>query len=1485
MEYKRGSFNGRGRGSRGARNNFRATSSGYFGTGTPGVKNSFVVHSSRTKQAFSNSFHSDRGKVPSRETFKTDENPYFETDKSVPGAANRDKELIDAAAKGQITNLSNILKTSLNHISRHGLDLALLEAAKRGNKLIIQHLLRSGARTIGQDEQGHTPLMIAAEKGFLDIADILLRKGANVNAVNYAGKTALMLALQPCGASALISLLLHYNSDVNIQCKQGCTPVIRAIELKDLDAIKLLIDAGANLDRLRNQNGETAFDVATRVDMSHVLSLMLEELQFGKKNHTKQTALMKAAASCNIDAFKLLLDCSYTNIDRVNKDGSTLMQIVRALCKQNHKDSANTAKRFEMIKLLLQNGAEADDCPMKEGNALFVAVKSGQNEVVQLLCHNRVKLNYLINDKTALMLAIEKGNIELVRILLGAGADWKVKNSRQEDALLIAFKYGQIDCAKILIQRLASFNTMKAAITAIENNRPSSLHYILTHHELNINSKYLLHRAIQQNSVPLVKLLIDKGADVNLPNECMDSPLFLACNKDVSCVELLIKNGADVNLGHPSSGPPLIRAVPKVARVLLKHGADVNKASASGETALMQACCGFGNTYDMVKLLLDAGANVSLTSEKGDTCLHYAVSSENLGNIKLLLQYGAEVDVRNDAGETPFLLAAEIGNLDLLKLFRDRGADVRIIDSQGCNALLRTIKTCDVSTEVVRFLAFDEEHLNKKTSTGHTSLMLAAEMVNYEILQTLLQLGADVNIVNTQDPKKTEVTALSILLDNVQIFKDSDIKCIEELLKHGAMSSLPKRCLPVFHKIIVLDKRRLVQLFVAHGMSPCNVDLQPISFRMGAFFEMQMLRYSMNAASPLSAALASGNSHIARYLASNWFLTPSDLTVFSQCSRLRDFLESINMQDCIEFLEEFTSQPLSLMKLSFVAASAAIGPPPGRDTRIAQLPIPSVIKDKLLFKKEEAPMDFGIDTVHNRFGFLDVGINIDTHSSDSPSGVFFDFDDPDQFMYDSDSDLRFSGVMYDSDDTFIKDMAESTGEIELTDNRKNESDTKPEESSTAAENTEVPPLTYVDFTPQSLGSTFEGTEPAFADFGSVIEEANQWLQKNPQFSVYKCETIFTKLGQDFTIDNDMSLSHVAFNGKNVFVRVLRLWLIPNVGPSSSSQQIGYITVLPDHSSGDLKTFLNSMVGIATSRQIGDITFPSFDNLSQTMEKLNRHLQSKPIPGHILCMETLTFKCMEANTADKLLPEAASWVEGGGNAKVFLNAFRLYYIIGKPCFEQVGFYDEAPEILQLKEGLDLRIKFATFDQTLKKASGWLKKQSGCRVLNIQSVYVKLDRKHGLGPWLLDSNAPGYCEMPGLTESRYSKVIRVCYIKDQKLNQSSPYSKITMTSRLFIPCRLEGRTFESFSKTIMRVIKWLSKTKLPIFACETVKYQLTNESEGQGFQPERLDSLINSFQGQLYITCIRLYFPCTYEEPQPDPSDPEDLGWWGWACTVS
>ncbi|CAL1538046.1 unnamed protein product [Lymnaea stagnalis] len=941
----------------------------------------------------------------------------------------KDKELIEAASYGLINNFVNLLTQLKDSVTQFGYDIAAVEATRRGSKLILQHLLRAGARTSGTDDDGNTALMLAAEKGFLEMARILLKKGANVNAVNNAGQTALLLSIRPCGASDMISLLVANKADVNAQCKNGHTALIEALERKDLDAVKVLIDAGADMGKLRTSKSETAMDVAKRLGIAKVVLLLKEERGAGKyKKNNKLTALMKAALTCNVDAVGLLLDCSFTDVNRTVSEGSTLMQVVRALSKTNVNDVKKkiaTASRIEIIKLLLQYGAHIDEYHTKDGSPLILATRAGQKEIVQLMCQGQTKLNAIAASRTALMIAAETGRVDLLTTLINAGADLGVKNSSHQDALLIALKCGHVECAKVLLQHNAVIDVKEAAKLAVGSKQMTSLQYLADNYNIDVNRSNLLHQAIIQDCEPMVKLLIDMGADVNKLDEHETPPLLLACSKGVSYMELLIKKGADVNLGHRLTGPPLIRAMScptpiAAAELLIEHGADVNKTNRDGECALMHACSGNDN-QEMVNILIKAGANVNLVCNKGGTCLQEAVKYGSINVAKTLLEQGADVNAKCESGMTAFLVAAEAGNIQILKLLQQAGADVNLEDNLGNNALLRALSSPDTIPDVVSALAFSKEHLNKQNSSGYTPLMMASDSCNVKMIDALIDLGADVNILSRTSNAMWETTALSVVLEKSPVYKSSDFMCIESLVKQGAVASLPSRCRAVLHKMIILDNRKIIQLLVTHGMSPCNVDLRPVSYKLGPLLQMQMVRYSLSDASPLNAALASGNVKVARYFAGNWFLSPSDLAGFSHRNNLREFLIAMDLKECVEFVDEFTSQPMSLLKLSFVAVSAAVGPPPGREARVRQLPLPAVMQDKLLFKNEEVQLDLQPDGVSNRMGMANLRISDDDSEFNDHGGIFLDYDDPLRFMYDSDTymDYESSVGLYDSDDTYM----------------------------------------------------------------------------------------------------------------------------------------------------------------------------------------------------------------------------------------------------------------------------------------------------------------------------------------------------------------------------------------------------------------------------------------------------------------------------------
>ena len=92
---------------------------------------------------------------------------------------------------------------------------------------------------------------------------------------------------------------------------------------------------------------------------------------------------------------------------------------------------------------------------------------------------------------------------------------------------------------------------------------------------------------------------------------------------------------------------------------LKKGGIDVNKRDAEGNTPLYYAC--LKGYRDIVSLLLDSEADVSLANNMSETPLHAASRSGNKEIIGKLVQYGADLDVTDNEGRTPLIVFLTTG--------------------------------------------------------------------------------------------------------------------------------------------------------------------------------------------------------------------------------------------------------------------------------------------------------------------------------------------------------------------------------------------------------------------------------------------------------------------------------------------------------------------------------------------------------------------------------------------------------------------------------------------------------------------------------------------------------------------------------------------------------------------------------------------------------------------------------------------------------
>jgi ankyrin repeat protein len=213
-----------------------------------------------------------------------------------------------------------------------------------------------------------------------------------------------------------------------------------------------------------------------------------------------------------------------------------------------------------------------------------------------------------------------------------------------------------------------------------------------------VESQDLLHMACYLEIIPWVEALLSKKRwiprhqkRVNEKNKHGETALHLAASsKNIALVRLLLNKGADVKAEGIAERTALHYAVRKdntaFVHLLLDRGADVNARDKFGCTVLHDAVIE-GSTA-VVQLLLDRGADINAQSRIGHTALHFAAMRGDRAFVQLLLDRGADIEAKDVTGWTPLHCSAAKGEEDVAYLLVDRGADIYAKDNDGNTALL-----------------------------------------------------------------------------------------------------------------------------------------------------------------------------------------------------------------------------------------------------------------------------------------------------------------------------------------------------------------------------------------------------------------------------------------------------------------------------------------------------------------------------------------------------------------------------------------------------------------------------------------------------------------------------------------------------------------------------------------------------------------------------------------------------------------------------
>lgn len=322
---------------------------------------------------------------------------------------------------------------------------ALLWAAEHGNQETLHLSLSQGADISTSDEDGKTPLILATQGEDVGMVQALLATpNIDVNAKDHLGWTALMFA-SAFGLVQVMELLLNDpRIDVNCVDEEGSTPLIMAASSGHDTAVKLLLAAdGIDVDREDNHGWTALWHAVSNGHEDVVRSLVtrVKDVDLPTAGLEEGTPLIEAVEQGHIEVVRVLLEAG--------ADPNFL-----ALAERGPLSFAAQNGHAEIITLLREAGATLyhfTDCNWTE---LGWAASEGHVAAVEALLgfpNLMPDLGDLSSTRSPLFLAAENGYEEVVRVLVACEQVDANFPCGQETALIVAADRGQEKVVAVLL--------------------------------------------------------------------------------------------------------------------------------------------------------------------------------------------------------------------------------------------------------------------------------------------------------------------------------------------------------------------------------------------------------------------------------------------------------------------------------------------------------------------------------------------------------------------------------------------------------------------------------------------------------------------------------------------------------------------------------------------------------------------------------------------------------------------------------------------------------------------------------------------------------------------------------------------------------------------------------------------------------------------------------------------------------------------------
>ncbi|XP_049765779.1 serine/threonine-protein phosphatase 6 regulatory ankyrin repeat subunit A-like [Schistocerca cancellata] len=566
----------------------------------------------------------------------------------------------------------------------------------------------------------------AVYKGDVDALKELVSKGGNPNAKGYNDEPLLLYAAICNKVEVIRYLLKEACVPIELCDKRGRTALLTAASYGNLDAVQYLLSAGANI-LARTALDETALHLSARTKSVETFKFLQQSgIPVDALDIRGRTVLHHAAKSAYPKMVECILEGDWLHVDCQDKNGQTPLMLTADYPRSERDDvswfSLKDGWVNKVITILLNAGADLSIKDVLGRTALHRTL--GNSDNFQYLWKKSKDFTHSVDKKgqTPIHRALSGFRYHwnmhsVVRLLLEAGADVESCDAEGRTALAVAVERD-------------SYYDVQTLIKAGAETSCFGKHFLTK----------CLHIAVWEQNVELTRRMLAEGADINGRYSSLDpDPQSTEKGHTVNCLGCF-DSGLEV-YADLSGYSPLFEALrsEKMLKLLIDAGADVNFKDNHGWSPLQRAF--YGGNFKAFNMLLDVGADPYSVDDCGVSLLHMLskrpMDKKEFSKItERLIQGEARVNVADHNSRTPLHYATREGNWKYLKILIDAGGDVNSVDVNGATPLLMLANRC--YKETVQVLIDAGANITVGNINGQKIIHQASQLGNPKAIDYLM---------------------------------------------------------------------------------------------------------------------------------------------------------------------------------------------------------------------------------------------------------------------------------------------------------------------------------------------------------------------------------------------------------------------------------------------------------------------------------------------------------------------------------------------------------------------------------------------------------------------------------------------------------------------------------------------------------------------------------------------------------------------------